>query len=62
MKKLLTFLMLLFVFACNEPMQVTAHPDAHSSTSGTLGSAKAENELPNATRDTTNRLDSANHR
>lgn len=62
MKKLFTLLMLIFAFACNEPMQVTAHPDTHSATSGTLGSAKSENELPNATRDTTNRVDSANHR
>lgn len=62
MKKLFTLLMLIFAFACNEPMQVTANPDDHSATSGTLGSANAENQLPNETRDTASRADTAIHK
>ncbi len=62
MKKLFALFMLLFSLACNEPMQVTGHPDERAATSGTLGSAKAENELPNETRDTTNRADSVSVR
>ncbi len=53
MKQLFGLLMLIFAFACHEPLQVTANPDDHSATSGTLGSAKSENQLPNESRDTT---------
>ncbi len=60
MKKLLALSMLIFPFACSEPMQVTANPDDHSATSGTLGSANAENQLPKETRDTT-RADTTAH-
>lgn len=62
MGKPFTLLMLIFAFACNEPMQVTSNPDDHSSTSGTLGSAKSENQLPNATRDTATLADTIIHK
>ena len=62
MKKLFALSLLICGFSCNEPMQVTGKPDDRSATSGTLGSAKAENELPNETRDTTNRVDSLGRR
>ncbi len=62
MKKLLALLMLIFAFACNEPMQITGNPDDHSATSGTLGSANAENQLPKETRDTTTRADTTIHK
>lgn len=62
MKKLFTLLMLLFAFSCNEPMQVTAHPNDRAATSGTLGSAKAENQLPNSTSDSANHADTIMHK
>lgn len=62
MKKSFTLLMLIFASACNEPMHVTANPDDHNATSGTLGSAKSENQLPNETRDTAARADTINHK
>ncbi len=61
MKKLCTLLILIFAFSCNEPMQVTAHPDDRAATSGTLGSAKAENQLPNAISDSANHTDTVRH-
>lgn len=62
MKKLFALLMLIFALACSEPMQVTAHPDDHSATSGTLGSAKAENQLPKQTLDTASHADTIIHK
>lgn len=62
MKKLFTLLIAFFVFSCNGPMQVTGHPDDRAATSGTLGSAKAENQLPNQTRDTVSRADTVRHK
>lgn len=62
MKIFLSILILIFGFACNEPMQVTADPDDHTATSGTLGSQKAENQLPKETRDTTMRADTITHK
>jgi hypothetical protein len=62
MKKLFTLLILIFAFSCNEPMQVTGHPDDRAATSGTLGSAKAENQLPNAAGDSANHADTLKHK
>jgi len=62
MKKLFTLLILIFAFSCNEPMQVTGHPDDRAATSGTLGSAKAENQLPNVTGDSANHADTLKHK
>jgi hypothetical protein len=62
MKSIFILAMLLFVIACNGPANVTSNPDDHSATSGTLGSAKSENDLPNETKDTTNRIDSITHK
>ena len=57
MKVIFPFLISLSLVACTEPMNVTAHPDDRAATSGTLGSAKAENELPNNVHDSTTRAD-----
>lgn len=57
MKNIFALFTLILSVACNEPMQVTSNPDDHSATSGTLGSANAENQLPNETRDTATRID-----
>ena len=62
MKGLISFLILMFIAACNEPMQVTSNPDDRSATGGTLGSANSENQLPNETRDTANRMDTVYHK
>lgn len=62
MKRLFSLLLLIIAFSCNEPMQVTAHPDERAATSGTLGSANAENQIPNETRDTTKRADTSARR
>lgn len=47
----------ILAFSCNEPLQVTAKPDDRAATSRTLGSADAENNLPDQTRDTATRPD-----
>jgi hypothetical protein len=62
MKNMIALLILISAIACNEPMQVTSNPDDRAATSGTLGSANAENQIPNETRDTANRLDSSIHK
>lgn len=62
MKELFALLMLILAFGCSEPMQITAHPDDRSATSGTLGSAKAENQLPNESHNTTTRADTTIHK
>lgn len=62
MKKLFTLLIVIFAFSCNEPLRVTGRPDDRAATSGTLGSSKAENQLPNETRDTASRADTVNHK
>jgi hypothetical protein len=59
MKKVMPLIILLFLFAgCNGPLTVTGNPDDHTSTSGTLGSAKFTNRLPEGTGDTTRTPDS----
>ncbi len=62
MKNIFSLLILIAAVACNEPMQVTSNPNDQSATSGTLGSAKAENQLPNETRDTATRIDTITHK
>ena len=44
MKKLIMLLLPLWAIACNHPMRVTTIPDRQNQTSGTLGSARVENE------------------
>ena len=61
MKNIIGCLILISAIACSEPLNVTSNPDDRSATGGTLGSANAENQLPNETRDTTNRLDTLLH-
>jgi hypothetical protein len=38
--------LLLFAFACGQPLKVTTKSDPHTATSGTLGSAQFNNKLP----------------
>ena len=61
LKETFSILVLILAFGCNEPMQVTGNPDDHSATSGTLGSANSENQLPGQTIDTTGRRDTVNN-
>jgi hypothetical protein len=44
MKKLIVVLTVLAI-ACNHPMRVTTIPDRQNQTSGTLGSARVQNEV-----------------
>ena len=44
MKKTIIVIMVL-VAACNHPIRVTTIPDDRAATSGTLGSAKMQNEV-----------------
>ncbi|RYY19621.1 MAG: hypothetical protein EOO04_21660 [Chitinophagaceae bacterium] len=47
MKIILYTLVLVFtITACNGPVKITANPDDHTTTSGTLGSGRMTNELP----------------
>ena len=46
MKKVILFLSIGVVAACNEPLQVTGKTDPQATTSGTLGSVKANNQMP----------------
>jgi hypothetical protein len=48
MKSLLSLLSVLMIscIACNRPINITANPDDHTNTSGTLGSSKMTTELP----------------
>ncbi|RYG04838.1 MAG: hypothetical protein EOO02_05190 [Chitinophagaceae bacterium] len=46
MKRLLTLVVVIFAISCSHPINITANPDDHTNTSGTLGSAKMTTELP----------------
>ena len=46
MKKVLLLLAIAAIVSCNEPLQVTGKTDPQATTSGTLGSAKAEKQMP----------------
>jgi hypothetical protein len=51
--KPLIFLLIVSIFAaCGEPLQVTGKTDQQATTSGTLGSVKANNQMPERTIDT----------
>ncbi|MEJ7736469.1 MAG: hypothetical protein WKF97_03495 [Chitinophagaceae bacterium] len=40
------FLLCLILTYCNSPKPITANPDNHTTTSGTLGSGRMTNSLP----------------
>jgi hypothetical protein len=42
----------VYVSACNEPLQITTKTDPQTTTSGTLGSEKASNQMPERRIDT----------
>jgi len=47
MKKLLLISSIIAtIVSCRGPINITANPDDHTNTSGTLGSARMTNELP----------------
>ena len=46
MKQQTLVLLTCLTIACNHPMRVTTIPDRQNQTSGTLGSAKVQNEIP----------------
>lgn len=50
---------LFFATACSDNMSITANPDNHTATSGTLGSAKHTNQLPPASRDSLGHIDTS---
>ena len=54
-RSILYAFMVIYVFACSQPMEITSRPNKHTATSGTLGSAKFNNELPEGTADTLSR-------
>jgi hypothetical protein len=43
---LLIIVVALFIGSCKGPINITANPDDHTSTSGTIGSGRMTNELP----------------
>lgn len=58
MRKAIFVLAIASLAACNEPLNVTGKTDPQATTSGTLGSAKAQNQLPALdTPRTNNRVD-----
>ena len=46
MKKVLFLLAIAYIAACNEPINVTGKTDPQATTSGTLGTVKANNQMP----------------
>jgi len=52
MKKAILLFAMIYLVACNEPLQVTGKTDQQATTSGTLGSVKANNQMPDRTIDT----------
>lgn len=59
MKRLIFLLMFLAgTTYCGRPVRITANPDDHTATSGTLGSARSTNQLPPKPVDTSKGLDS----
>jgi hypothetical protein len=47
MKKTVVLLSIAFIWSCNEPVNITGKTDPQNTTSGTMGSVKANNQLPN---------------
>ncbi|RYY30083.1 MAG: hypothetical protein EOO04_05695 [Chitinophagaceae bacterium] len=43
---LLTFVTFMVIWSCSEPINITANPDDHTTTSGTINSGRMTNELP----------------
>lgn len=68
MRKLSFIFIILSSISCNHPIEITANPDDHTATSGTLGSAKSQTNLPPVTvdsliiTDTTEVADSLNNK
>ena len=62
--KSILFLTLLSlpILHCNTPKPITANPDNHTATSGTLGSAKMTNNLPEKSDTARIKSDSLRHR
>lgn len=54
-KKIILLLAIVNIAACGRPLTITGKTDRQATTSGTLGSLKANNQLPEGTMDTTNR-------
>jgi hypothetical protein len=46
MKRPIIVALFIMIVSCKGPINVTANPDDHTNTSGTLGSAKMTTELP----------------
>lgn len=46
MKKLIAITAIGLITACNEPINVTGKTDRQETTSGTMGSVKANNQMP----------------
>ena len=46
MKKAIVLLVIAYLSSCNEPLEVTGKTDPQATTSGTLGSVKASNQMP----------------
>lgn len=46
MKKLIALAAIGFLSACNEPINVTGKSDPQATTGGTMGSVKANNQMP----------------
>jgi hypothetical protein len=60
-KNFLVLLCMSLAF-CSQPPNITTIPDDQATTSGTVGSSKATNELPRNPVDTTKRIDTARMR
>jgi hypothetical protein len=51
MRKVFLLFVILWSLACTEPLKVTGKTDQQATTSGTLGSVKANNQMPDRTID-----------
>lgn len=55
MKRVMLLIMIGTMAACNEPLGVTGKTDAQQTTSGTMGSVRANNQMPDRTIDSPGR-------
>jgi hypothetical protein len=55
MRKVILLLAIAGIAACSEPIRITGKTDEQATTSGTLGSVKANNQMPDRRLDTSRR-------
>ncbi len=55
MKRVILLLIIGYIAACSEPLEVTGRTDPQQTSSGTMGSVRANNQMPDRTIDSPGR-------